>query len=115
MNEVYCIVCPKGCKIYKDLDELKGYECIRGKDYAYNEFYHPKRKIASTVLIKNANIRRLPVATDKEVPKHLIFKIMKEINKVSIEAPIFCNDIIIFNVCNTGVNIIATASMDKIV
>ena len=38
--------------------------------------------------------------------------LMKELKKVKVDAPIHINDIIIENVLNTGVNIIATRSME---
>lgn len=114
MKELICIECPKGCRLKID-DELNvtGNSCIRGKNYAINEVTCPKRIVTSTVVIKSKLVSRLPVITEKEVDKDKMFDIIKELNKVRVKAPIKCKDVIIENVCNTGVNIVATRTIEE--
>lgn len=117
MNEITCIICPKGCKLRVSKSEtgyiVEGNGCKRGIDYGINEMVNPVRVVTSTVKVLNGLNKRLPVITDKEIPKKLIFDTIKEINKVSVKAPIKINEIIIENVLNTGVNIVASRSMKE--
>lgn len=120
-KEMICIVCPIGChlNIVENLESEDGYEvegnkCPRGKIYGIKEMTCPTRIVPTTVAIENAFLKRLPVKTDKPIPKELIFECMEIINKAVVKAPVKVGDIIIGNILGTGVNIVATRSMDKI-
>jgi len=117
-KEMICIVCPRGCKLTVNKENedfiVSGNFCKRGITYGINEMINPVRQVTSTVKIEGAVSSRLPVITDKEIAKEAIFEVMKEINKVSIKAPIKYGDVIISHVLNTDVNIIASRSMDQI-
>ena len=110
-----CINCPRGCEIVVDTDNrtVTGNFCPRGKEYGISEVTHPRRTITSTAKIENGVINRVSVRTDKAAPKEKRFDIRKEINRLNLQAPIHLGDIIIENVCNTGVNVIATKTVDK--
>lgn len=119
-HELVCIVCPMGCRLTltKDDNAPKGYIiegniCKRGVDYAIKEMTSPTRMLPTTVKIKDGFISRLPVRTTVAIPKELIFKAMDEINKVEVDAPVKCGDIIISNLLGTGADIIATRSMRR--
>ncbi|WP_425447684.1 DUF1667 domain-containing protein [Dethiothermospora halolimnae] len=115
-KEVICIVCPIGCpmEVKKEGKEYKvtGNTCKRGYDYAIKEVTNPTRTVTSTVKIKNASLNRLPVRTDKAIPKDKIFDCMKLINEVEINAPIKMGDIIIENILDINVNLIASRDLD---
>lgn len=108
-KELICIVCPKGChlKIDENLN-VTGNSCVRGLKYGVDELTNPTRMVTSTVVILNGEISRLPVVTEKPVPKDKIMEVMEEINKVKIEAPINVKDVIIPDVLGLGINILAT-------
>lgn len=114
MKEFICIECPKGCRLKVD-DEMNvtGNTCIRGKTYAINELTCPKRVITSTVVIASKLVSRMPVMTENEVPKEKMFEIVKALDEVRLVAPVKCRDVVIENVCGTGVNIIATRTIEK--
>ena len=118
-KQLTCIVCPMGCEITVELDEnneiikIGGNNCEKGENYARHEIIHPMRQVTSTVVIHNAMYKRLPVILSSEIPKEKIFCVMDEINKVITQAPVKRGDIIIENVCNLGVNVIASRSMSK--
>jgi len=114
MKEFICIECPKGCHLSID-DNLNvtGNTCIRGKNYAINEVTCPKRVITSTVILKSEIISRLPVMSEQEIPKEKMFDVIAALNKVVVKAPVKCRDIIVKDVCGTGVNIIATRTIEK--
>lgn len=115
-EEMICITCPLGCHltVHQDGDmiEVTGNTCPRGKQYAINELTNPQRMITSTVVIHHALHHQLPVMTSKPISKSLIFDVMKELKKIEVNAPIHINDVIIENVLDSGVDIVASRSME---
>ncbi|MEF8879542.1 MAG: DUF1667 domain-containing protein [Candidatus Thermoplasmatota archaeon] len=116
--DLICIRCPKGCEltIRKHNDEIKVYgnECKLGEEYAVEETKNPRRIIPTTVRIKNARYPRLPVRTNRTVPKNKIREIIEDLKETTVQAPVEKNDVIIENISNTGVDIIAERSMRRV-
>ena len=48
------------------------------------------------------------VKTQNDIPKEKIMDIMKEINALRVKAPVHIGDVLLENICGTGVNLIAT-------
>ncbi len=114
IKELVCIACPMGCHMEVDLDnEFKttGNQCPRGQKYAEAELTAPTRIVTSSVKIEGGIYNRLTVKTADPIPKGLIFKCMEEINKVAVKSPVKMGDVIIKNVLDTGVDIVATRNM----
>lgn len=113
MKNLVCIVCPMGCRLEVEESNMavSGNQCPRGEVYAKNELTAPKRVVTSTVKVKGGIHKRLPVKTNGDIPKELIFDCMQEINKIRIESPIKVGDIVINNILGTGVDIVATRNM----
>ncbi len=111
---VTCIGCPLGCTVTVEFDQKSnitavcGNTCPRGETYARNEVTHPRRVVTSTVRIFGRQEERLSVKTESDIPKEKIFACMAAIRKTQVKAPVAVGDIIIKNVCDTGVNVIAT-------
>ena len=114
MVELICITCPRGCHLKVD-DQLNvtGNTCPRGEVYAKAELTHPVRMVTSSVNIVSKIESRLPVKTKDPIPKELIFKVMEEIYKVSVKAPIKIGDVVIKDVLGTGVDIVACKNIDR--
>ena len=114
MKELICITCPRGCHLSVDENlNVTGNMCPRGALYAKAELTHPTRMVTSSVSVVSEIESRLPVKTKEPIPKELIFKIMEEIEKVEVKAPISIGDIIIKNVLGTGVDIVATKNIER--
>ena len=113
-KEMICIVCPRGCRLTAGQEEgritVTGNSCPRGEEYAVNELTNPKRVITSTVQLEGAALCRLPVKTDGGIPKGRIRECMKEINRITVCAPVRAGEVLIPNVLGTGVNVVATRS-----
>ena len=112
-TELTCVECPMGCRILVDLegDKIVGIEgntCARGKMYAENEVFDPKRVITSTVKLAGGGV--LPVKTDKPVSKKDMFEVMKVINTLVASAPIKTGDVIKNDVY--GANIISAKTVE---
>ncbi len=113
-KELICIACPMGCHLTIDIDDdykVTGNQCVRGEVYGRKELTNPTRIVTSTVKIKKGIYNRIPVKTNGEIPKADIFKIMKELEKVELTSPVKVGDIVIKNVCNTGIDIVTSRSM----
>ena len=113
-KELICIVCPMGCHLEVDVDNdyaVTGNECKRGIAYGKKELTNPTRTITSTVKIKGGIYSRIPIKTDKEISKNLVFEVMKLLEDVELVAPVKIGDIVLRNILNTDVNIVTTRSM----
>ena len=109
-----CIVCPKGCELvvqFNDdgaIDNISGYTCPRGKDYAYAECTAPVRTVTTTVRCEDGEV--VSVKTSAPVPKEKIFEVMAAINAVNADNSVKIGDVIIADVCGTGADIVATSN-----
>lgn len=104
-----------GCHLKVD-DENKtveGNNCKRGEIYGITEVTNPVRVITSTVKVINGELPVIPVKTKEPVPKDINFKIMEVLRLIHVEAPINIGDIIVKNVLDTGVDIIATRNIKR--
>lgn len=119
-REMVCIVCPMGCRLTVTATEddtglsVIGNQCKRGEAYAIEEMTNPTRMLPTTMVIRGGLLKRLPVRTEKPIPKELIFEAMKKIDEVIVEAPVKRGDVVIRNLLGTGVNVIASRSMKHI-
>lgn len=109
-----CIVCPKGCQMKITLSQdgkienVEGNSCKRGLVYADDECNHPKRTVTSTVRCESGEV--VAVKTENAIPKELVFEVMNEINRTLAPSNIKIGQVVIENVKNTGVNVVATAN-----
>jgi CxxC motif-containing protein len=108
-----CIVCPRGCQltaVVRDgkVTEVTGNACKRGVTYAENECTNPVRTVTSTVKCEDGGI--VAVKTDSTVPKHLVFEVMREINRIRAKNDVKIGDVIIENVLELGTNVVATSN-----
>lgn len=111
-RELICIGCPMGCSLKVKIQgekviEVTGYTCKRGEEYGKKECTNPTRIVTSTVFVENGEVNALPVKTEKDIPKDKIFECIKELKGIVVKAPISIGDIIVKNVADTGVNIVA--------
>ena len=87
---------------------VTGNACKRGAVYANDECTHPRRTVTSTVRLESG--KPLAVKTSSTVPKELVFEVMAEINAARAKDGTKIGDVIIKDVCGTGVDVIATAN-----
>ncbi|MBR6822183.1 MAG: DUF1667 domain-containing protein [Clostridia bacterium] len=118
-KELICINCPMGCRLNVTIEdgsvtEVTGNTCPRGREYALKEAVDPMRILTSTVKIEGAVHRVLPVISDGEIPLRQMFEAMAEIKKIDVRAPIKEGDIVLHDILGSGVNIIASRTMDRV-
>jgi CxxC motif-containing protein len=105
-------MCPLGCLIAVKGDNgdfTYSTKCKNGMRYAEKEITAPERMVTS--LCPHASGVVIPCKTKELVPKHLIFDVLKEIKKGTCLKTVKIGDVLVKNVCNTGVDIIATADL----
>jgi len=117
-DELICTTCPLGCELYVEYGRekiitIKGNRCKKGLEYAIKEVFNPQRIVTTTVCIKEAAIPLLPVKTDTSIIRDLMFDVIKESAKIIVQAPIKIGDIIIKNICDSVVNLVATRSIER--
>ena len=113
-----CIGCPMGCQLSvtmdnKEVTSVTGNTCNRGDVYARKEVTHPTRIVTSTIKVNGGEIPMVSVKTETDIPKEKIFEVMDCINQTSVSAPVNIGDVLISNVCDTKVNVIATKTVHK--
>lgn len=109
-----CVACPLGCSITVELDDagnilsVTGNTCKRGDAYARTEMTNPTRSLTSTVKVSGGVHPVVPVKSAAPVPKSMLFDCMKEINQVTLQAPVKIGQVVIQNILGTGVDIVTT-------
>ena len=117
-RELICIGCPLGCMVTVEMEngEIKsvtGNTCKRGDDYARKEVTNPTRIVTSTVMVKGGNLDMVSVKTRNDIPKGKIFDCVRALKGVCVEAPVHIGEVILKDVCGTGVDVIATKEIQK--
>lgn len=120
VRELTCIGCPMGCSLEVKVEngevvDVKGNTCPKGKTYAEKECTNPTRIVTSSVKIEGGVIDVVSVKTENDIPKDKIFQCIDELRGLVVKAPIKIGDIVLKNVADTGVNIIATKQVDKLI
>jgi CxxC motif-containing protein len=118
MTKILCITCPKGCmlEVTRDgqtvLDIKPG--CKRGHEYAQRELVDPRRMVASSVRVSGGIHPLLPVYTSQPFPKVAIGDLMRLLRSLELQAPVKMGDVVLENVMETGINIIASRNIDVV-
>ncbi|MBR4858514.1 MAG: DUF1667 domain-containing protein [Clostridia bacterium] len=113
-KNIICVACPMGCGVTVDIADngeilsVTGNTCKRGDTYARAECTHPVRSLATTVKINGGIYNVVPCKSAGSLPKEKIAECMKVINSVQIDAPVKLGDVLVENILDTGINIVAT-------
>ncbi|MCL2379049.1 MAG: DUF1667 domain-containing protein [Defluviitaleaceae bacterium] len=114
INEYTCVVCPWGCSLKAEGEKISGYSCARGFNYAKKEQTDPRRSISGSVRILGAANNALPVKTSEPIPKHLLLDAARLLHNITVSPPIHTGDVILPNILGTGIDFIATLSVEKV-
>lgn len=109
-----CIRCPKGCQVTVTLEgsqvtAVTGNGCPRGDAYARKEVTDPTRVVTTVVPVSGSDVARMvSVKTAGDVPKAKVLDVVRALSDVSMAAPVHIGDVVLADVCGTGVDVIAT-------
>jgi len=111
-----CVVCPIGCEIDVVHDgnkiiSVEGNKCEKSTEFLSQELIEPMRILTTAVRIQGSRWPVIPVRTDKAVPKRLFPRIMKQLRRIRLQAPVNMLDVVVKDISHTGANIIATRTM----
>ena len=117
-RELICIGCPLGCMISvelegKEVKNVTGNTCPRGKVYAEKEVTNAMRIVTSSVRVSGGDKVSVSVKTKSDIPKGKIFDVVRDLKDVVAKAPIKIGDILVKDVAETGVDIVATANVNQ--
>ena len=116
-QEFICIACPLGCMLTvkvkgKQVKSVTGNRCAKGPVYAAEEVAGPRRVVTTTVRLAGGRIPYLPVKTRDGVPREASLRVVHAASRVVFRAPVRMGDVVVPNVAGTGVDLVATRSVD---
>ena len=112
-----CIRCPKGCQVPVTLEggqvtSVAGNGCPRGAAYARKEVTDPTRVVTTVVPVSGSDVARMvSVKPAGDVPKAKVLDVVRSLSDVSMAAPVHIGDVVLADVCGTGVDVIATKAV----
>ena len=98
-RQLTCIGCPMGCQLTATIESYARKECVA-----------PARTVTGTVRCTGGAAPVVSVRTAGEVPKEKVFDVARALNTAVAHLPIHPGDVIIADVCGTGINVVATKS-----
>jgi CxxC motif-containing protein len=113
-RELTCIRCPKGCQItvtieHGEVTDVTGNTCPRGEEYARKEVTNPTRVVTSIVPVDGSpTCAMASVKTARDVPKDKVLDVIDALRPVRLQAPVRIGDVVLADVCDTGVDVVAT-------
>lgn len=118
-----CTTCPSEClltvEVERDADghvaevrSVTGNSCPRGDKFAHQELTCPMRVLTTTVAVSGGDEALLPVRTAEAIPLELHAQAMALIRGLVINVPIHMGDIILPNLLNTNIDLIASMDID---
>lgn len=118
VQELICIGCPMGCRLSveredKEILSVKGNTCPRGEAYARKELTNPTRILTTIVPVINGVLPVVSVKTEADIPKGKIKEAMDYIKGLQIEAPVKLGEVLVEDLCETGVALVATKTVEK--
>ncbi len=114
--DLICIGCPLGCPLEVEMNgpevvAVHGNTCKNGEKYARKELTNPTRIVTSTVRVTGGTLAMVSVKTASDIPKGKIFECVRALQAIDVPAPVAIGDVILPNVADTGVAIVATKNV----
>lgn len=118
-----CTTCPSEClltvEVERDADgamvvvhSVTGNSCPRGDTFAHQELTCPMRVLTTTAAVSGGDEALLPVRTTEAIPLALHTKAMDLIRGLIVGAPIRMGDVVLENLLNTNIDLIASMDID---
>lgn len=118
-----CTTCPSECLLTVEVERdsndalmevrsVTGNSCPRGDKFAHQELTCPMRVLTTTVAVSDGDEALLPVRTVEAIPLALHAHAMDLIRGVVVDAPIRMGDVVLKNLLDTNINLIASMDID---
>jgi CxxC motif-containing protein len=117
-KQLVCISCPMGCRLEVEMEDetilqVSGNLCSRGIVYANKELTNPTRILTSILPITGGVEEMVSVKSKTDIPKNRLFECVKSLKGLVLVAPIHVGDVIVEDLCGTGVSLVATKTVLK--
>ena len=120
-----CTTCPSECLLtvevkreanghVAEVRSVTGNSCPRGDKFAHQELTCPMRVLTTTVAVSGGDEALLPVRTAEAIPLTLHAQTMDLIRDLVVNAPIRMGDVVLENLLNTNINLIASMDIDRV-
>lgn len=118
-RELICINCPLGCGLTVtikngEVEKVQGNTCPKGEAYGKKEVTNPTRIVTSTVRVTGGVLPVVSVKTASDIPKEKIMDCARVLKEVEVQAPVSIGDVVLEDVCGTGVPMIATKNVSAV-
>lgn len=118
-----CTTCPSECLLTVEVERnadghvaevrsVTGNNCPRGDKFARQELSCPMRVLTTTVAVSSGDEALLPVRTAEAIPLELHAQAMALIRGLVVNAPIHMGDVILPNLLDTNINLIASMDIE---
>lgn len=118
-----CTTCPSECLLTVEVERdvngsvaaihsVTGNRCPRGDKFAHQELTCPMRVLTTTVAVSGGDEALLPVRTAEAIPLALHAQAMDLIRGVVVDVPIRMGKVVLPNLLNTGIDLIASMDID---
>lgn len=118
-----CTTCPSECLLTVEVERdaeghvakvrsVTGNNCPRGDKFAHRELTCPMRVLTTTVAVSGGDEALLPVRTAEAIPLELHAQAMALIRGLVVNAPIHMGDVILPNLLDTNINLIASMDIE---
>lgn len=119
-----CTTCPSECLLTVEVERkadgsiaavhsVTGNSCPRGDKFAHQELTCPMRVLTTTVAVSGGDEALLPVRTADAIPLELHAQAMALIRGVVVDAPIRMGDIVLEDLLNTDIDLIASMDINQ--
>ena len=119
-----CTTCPSECLLTVEVERetgdsvtavrsVTGNSCPRGDKFAHQELTCPMRVLTTTVAVSGGDEALLPVRTAEAIPLALHAQAMALIRGLVVNAPIQMGDVVLENLLDTNINLIASMDIDR--
>ncbi len=120
-----CTTCPSECLLTVEVERdangavvkvrsVTGNNCPRGDMFAHQELTCPMRVLTTTVAASGGDEALLPVRTAEAIPLALHAQAMALIRGLVVNAPIRMGDIMLEDLLDTNINLIASMDIDRV-
>lgn len=120
-----CTTCPSECLLTVEVERdangavaqarsVTGNKCPRGDKFAHQELTCPMRVLTTTVAVSGGDEALLPVRTAEAIPLELHAQAMALIRGLVVNAPIRMGDIMLDDLLDTNINLIASMDIDRV-
>ena len=118
-REFICIICPKSCHLTvkwegKEIKDIIGAGCPKGKDYAKDEITNPLRVFTGSIEVINGDFSLASVKTPVPIPKKYLKTIGEITRCLKMKAPIKIGQVIASNLLDNNIDLIATRKVNII-